>query len=160
MAINPSDIHDNLMQLALAEARSAELRGEVPVGAIIVIGDKIIAKASNRTEELADPTAHAEILALREAAALLKDWRLDEATLYVTLEPCTMCAGAIRSSRIKTVVFGAKDQKLGACGSLYDLMLEPRLGPEPRVIEGILHNDCENVLKRFFSNLRKDNNQK
>lgn len=148
------------MQIALAEAAEAQMRGEVPVGAIIAVGDKIIAKASNRTIELADPTAHAEILALRAAASILKDWRLEDATLYVTLEPCTMCAGAIRTARIKTVVFGARDQKLGACGSMYDILGEPRLGPEPRVVEGILKSECEDILKQFFSNLRKETESK
>ena len=160
MAINQSESHQKLMALALEEANSAHLRGEVPVGAIIAVGDKIVAKASNRTEELADPTAHAEVLALRAAASTLQDWRLEDATLYVTLEPCTMCAGAIRAARIKTVVFGARDQRLGACGSLYDILTDSRLGPEPRVIEGVLKVECQDILKKFFDNLRKDHNKR
>jgi len=143
------------MSAALTEAKSAISRGEVPVGAVIVIGDEIIATASNRTEELADPTAHAEILAIREACKKQQDWRLEDATIYVTLEPCTMCAAAIRNARIGKVIFGAKDPRMGAGGSLYDILLEPRLGPEPKVLEGIESSECLKLLNDFFKTLRK-----
>lgn len=130
-------------------------RGEVPVGAVIVVGDEIVAAASNRTEELSDPTAHAEILAIRDACQQKKGWRLEDASIYVTLEPCTMCAAAIRNARIGTVIFGAKDPRMGAGGSLYDILLEPRLGPEPRVLEGIQSVECLKLLNDFFKTLRK-----
>lgn len=139
-----------LMDQALAEARAAELRKEVPVGAVVAIGSKIIGRGSNRTEELKDASAHAEILAIREAGNMMQNWRMEDAIICVTLEPCTMCAGAIRNARIGTVIFGASDPDKGACGSLYDLLLDPRLGPAPRVIEGMQGKECEIMLKKFF----------
>ncbi len=145
-----------MMRAAIEQAIMGESKGEVPVGAVICIGDQIIASAHNRTEELQEPCAHAEILAIREASTKMKSWRLDNATLFVTLEPCTMCAGAIRAARIKTVVYGADDEKLGACGSLYNLLEDSRLGSTPRIIKGILESECKTVLTNFFRKLRRD----
>jgi tRNA(adenine34) deaminase len=145
-----------MMRAAIEQAVLGESKGEVPVGAVICLGENIISSAHNRTEELQEPCAHAEILAIKEAAAKLNRWRLDDATLFVTLEPCTMCAGAIRSARIKTVVYGTADDKLGACGSLYNLLEDSRLGPTPRVIKGVLESECKSVLTNFFRKLRRD----
>jgi len=142
------------MQAALAAAGEAAVRGEIPVGAIVSINNKIVATASNRTEELKDATAHAEILAIREASAKVQNWRLEDAILCVTLEPCTMCAGAIRNARIGTVIYGASDPERGALGSLYDIGHEARLGPSPRIIEGIMSQECTSILDSFFKRLR------
>ncbi len=144
-----------IMSEALKEASKAEARGEVPVGAIIAFENKIIGRGSNRTEELHDACAHAEILAIQDAGKNLQNWRMEDAVICVTLEPCTMCAGAIRNARIGTVIFGAYDHDKGAGGSIYDLLLDPRLGPVPRVIEGINQTECEKLLQDFFKSKRK-----
>lgn len=148
--------HDIMMHAALEQASLAMHQGEVPVGAIISENHQIITRAFNKTEQLQDPCAHAEILAIRQAAQIKNNWRLDDAILYVTLEPCTMCAGAIRAARIKTVIYGATDSKLGACGSLYDVLEDARLGSAPRVIKGVLEDKCQNILSEFFKRLRRD----
>ena len=138
------------MRLALAEAERAARQGDVPVGAVVLHESKVIATACNERELRNDPTAHAEILVLRDAARHLERWRLDDCTLYVTLEPCAMCAGAIINARIGRVVFGAPDLKGGALGSLYNLAADPRLNHEPEVRHGVLADECGGVLEQFF----------
>ena len=142
------------MRAALVEARQAAEHGDVPVGAIVVRDRAVIASAGNQREQLNDPSAHAEVLALRAAAAHLGTWRLDECTLYVTLEPCVMCAGAIINARVGTVVFGAPDLKAGAVGSLYNIAADPRLNHEPVVRHGVLAEECASLLHKFFSERR------
>ena len=135
---------------ALDLARDAALRNEVPVGALVVRNGTILAATTNRTIRDQDPTAHAEVLAIREAASKLDRWRLDDCTLYVTLEPCAMCAGAIVLSRMKRVVFGAWDEKVGMGGSVGDLLRHPRLNHRPEVRAGVLAEDCARLLEDFF----------
>ena len=144
------------MRAALAEAQIAmDVSGDVPVGAVIVNqAGEIIARGRNEKEQIKDPTAHAEIQAIREATELLGDWRLSEATLVVTLEPCVMCAGAIQAARFKTVVFGAWDERVGAAGSLYDLVRDGRLGLSIEVIPGVLAAETTAQLKEFFASKR------
>ncbi len=146
--------NDDAMTYALAEARNALAHGDVPVGAVVIHNDVIISSRHNERELRNDPTAHAEILALRDAANLLGRWRLEECTLVVTLEPCTMCAGALVNSRISKVVFGAADLKAGAFGSLYNIATDPRLGHHPQVVHGVLATQCAEVLTELFKNLR------
>ncbi len=142
------------MGLALAEARRAGAAGEVPVGAVVIAGGQVIAAAGNQRETDRDPTAHAEILALRQAAASLGSWRLSDATLYVTLEPCPMCAGALVAGRVGRLVFGAPDPKAGACGSLYNLCVDPRLNHELPVVSGVREAECAAVLRQWFAGRR------
>jgi len=139
------------MRLALQEARAALTTYDVPVGAVIVEGDEIVATGRNRREADADPTAHAELLAIREAALRKGTWRLNGCTLVVTLEPCTMCAGAIGLSRLDRVVFGAFDEKAGAVGSLWDVLRDRRLNHRPEVVSGVMAEECAGVLLEFFS---------
>lgn len=141
------------MKAALKLAEQAAIKDEVPVGAVIVCDGKIIAKAHNLRETRRSPLAHAEIIAIEKAARRLGGWRLTGCTLYVTLEPCPMCAGAMVNARIDEVVFGAYDPKAGACGTLYDLT-EGRLNHKPKVISGVLESECANVLKEYFKNKR------
>jgi tRNA(adenine34) deaminase len=142
------------MQEALRLAQKAGDRGEIPVGAVVVQSGEIISRGRNRREELSDPTAHAEILALREAGKFLQTWRLEDCDLYVTLEPCVMCAGALVWSRIRRLVFGARDAKAGAVVSLYQLPTDVRLNHRVEVVEGVLADQCAAVLKSFFDKLR------
>jgi tRNA(adenine34) deaminase len=144
------------MRAALVEAQIAmDVSGDVPVGAVIVdAAGEIVARGRNEKELLGDPTSHAEIVAIREAAALLGDWRLEGMTLVVTLEPCVMCAGAIQAARISRIVFGAWDEKVGASGSLYDLVRDKRLGTEIEVIPGVLGVEAGSLLKEFFTQKR------
>lgn len=142
------------MQAALEEARRAEADGEVPVGAVVVHEGRIIARGRNRTETLPDPTAHAEVLALREAAARLGSWRLPGCSLYVTLEPCAMCAGALVLSRIDQLVYGADDPKAGMCGSLGNVVQDPRLNHRVEVERGVLAEECGDLLRAFFRRRR------
>jgi tRNA(adenine34) deaminase len=146
---------DQWMELALAEARGAAAAGEVPVGAVIVRDGQAIARTSNRTLRDQDPTAHAETLAIREAAAVVKSWRLEGCTLYVTLEPCAMCAGAIVLARLDRVVFGAWDDKAGMAGSVADLLRHPRLNHRPEVRSGVRGEECGRVLSDFFRGRRQ-----
>lgn len=139
---------------ALTLAREAVKRNEVPIGALVVRDRSILAAATNRTVRDQDPTAHAELLAIREASSKLDSWRLDECTLYVTLEPCAMCAGAIVLSRMKRVVFGAWDDKAGMAGSVGDLLRHPRLNHRPEVRAGVLAEECATVLEEFFREQR------
>jgi len=140
------------MRLALDEARLAVQGGDVPVGAVVLSpdGTTVLATGHNEREATGDPTAHAEVLALRRAAAVLGQWRLSGCTLVVTLEPCTMCAGALVQSRVDRVVYGARDEKAGAAGSLWDVVRDRRLNHRPEVIEGVLTADCARVLTDFF----------
>jgi tRNA(adenine34) deaminase len=142
------------MTLALAEAEAALVHGDVPVGAVALVNGEVIASRHNERELRQDPTAHAEILALRDAAEALATWRLSAVTLVVTLEPCAMCAGALVSSRAGRLVFGATDPKAGACGSLYQLCADPRLNHELPVTPGILAEAAGLLLARFFAQLR------
>lgn len=142
--------HARWMAIALEEARAGGSRGEVPVGAVVVCGDDLVARSCNRTRELADPTAHAEVLALREAAARAGDWRLTDCVLYVTLEPCAMCAGAIVLARLKALVFAAHDPKAGMCGSLGNLVQDDRLNHRVMIESGVLAEDCGRLLREFF----------
>ncbi|MGW6461805.1 tRNA adenosine(34) deaminase TadA [Streptomyces sp. NPDC055078] len=139
------------MRLALAEAERAALSGDVPVGAVVLAPDgTLIAAGHNERERTADPTAHAEVLAIRRAAEHLGGWRLSGCTLVVTLEPCTMCAGAITQSRVDRVVYGARDEKAGAVGSLWDVVRDRRLNHRPEVISGVLERECALPLTAFF----------
>lgn len=145
---------EKYMQLALKEAESAFLQGEIPVGAVIVCRDEVIASAHNLKEERHDPTAHAELLAIQAACAYLGRWRLSDCTMYVTLEPCPMCAGALVQSRMRRLVYGAYDAKAGAVGSVVDLLDHPRLNHQVFVTSGVLGSECQDILQRFFENLR------
>ncbi|HIO67565.1 MAG TPA: nucleoside deaminase [Flavobacteriales bacterium] len=142
------------MRLALREAEQAFDIKEVPVGAVIMKGSHLIGRGHNQMELLTDPTAHAEIIAITAAASFLEDWRLEECTLYVTKEPCAMCAGAIINSRLEKVVFGCYDEKEGCCGSLYQICSDPRFSHKTAVKGGILENDCSSLLVNFFKNRR------
>jgi tRNA(adenine34) deaminase len=142
--------HKIWMDRALRQARLAQSHDDVPVGAVVVRGGEVLAEAHNRREVDRDPTAHAEVLALRAAASAIGGWRLDGCTLYVTLEPCTMCAGAMVLARLPALVFGADDPKAGAAGSLYDLVREPRLNHRLDVVGGVRAEECGTLLQRFF----------
>ena len=142
--------HEHFMRLALEEARRAMAEDEVPIGAVIVRAGRVIASAHNQREQLRDPTAHAEMIAITQAAGALQTWRLEDCTLYVTLEPCPMCAGAIVLARIPTVVYGADDPKGGAVRSLYQLLEDPRLNHRCQVVSGVLKDDCSRILSEFF----------
>ena len=143
------------MRLALAEAAAASAHGDVPVGAVVLAGGEVIARRHNERELRGDPTAHAEVLALRDAAAALGTWRLDGATLVVTLEPCPMCAGAALAARVDRIVFGAADPKAGACGSLYNLAADPRLNHEIDLDGGLLAGESAELLQEFFAARRR-----
>ena len=143
--------HRRYMQMALREAEQAAEEGEVPVGAVVVRGGVIIGRAHNQRETLRDPTAHAEILALTQAAAAVDSWRLNGARMYVTLEPCAMCAGALVLARTEALIYGARDAKAGACGTLYDIPRDPRLNHRLQVIEGVMAGECGAALSAFFA---------
>jgi tRNA(adenine34) deaminase len=143
------------MRVALAAAAQAAERGEVPVGAVVVVGDKIVATAHNERETGSDPTAHAEIVALRRAAAALGSWRLCDADLYVTMEPCPMCAGALVNARIRRLYFGCDDPKAGAVRTLYQLLDDRRLNHRVGVVPGVLAADGAALLRNFFGRLRR-----
>ena len=143
------------MRRALAEAEAAAGRGEVPVGAVVAVGDTLVAVAHNERETGSDPTAHAEILALRRAAAALGSWRLNEADLYVTMEPCPMCAGALVNARIRRLYFGCDDPKAGAVRTLYSLLDDKRLNHRVEVVPGLLAAEGSALLRGFFSRLRR-----
>lgn len=139
---------------ALKEAEKAYRKGEIPVGAVIVVDCNIIARAHNQKETTFDPTSHAEILAIREAARIIGAWRLINATLYVTKEPCIMCSGAIVNARIKRLVYGCDDPKGGAVVSLYKILQDDRLNHQVEITRGVLEEECREILKRFFQELR------
>jgi tRNA(adenine34) deaminase len=143
------------MRAALAEAAAAAGTGDVPVGAVVLdAAGTVVARSRNRREADADPTAHAEIVAIRAAARAVGGWRLNGHTLVVTLEPCTMCAGAITAARLSRLVFGAPDPRAGAVGSLWDVVRDQRLAPVPEVIGGVLSDECLKVIRTFFSERR------
>ncbi len=143
------------MRAAIEEARSAAALGEVPVGAVVVVGETIVGRGGNRRESAMDPTAHAELIAIREAARSVGGWRLVDAALYVTQEPCPMCAGAIVNARVARVVFGCDNPKAGAVRTLYRLLEDPRLNHRVRVEAGLLADECGRLLTSFFEDLRK-----
>jgi tRNA(adenine34) deaminase len=149
------NLDEAMMRRALAMAERAGRRGEVPVGAVVARGGEVIARASNRRESAPDATAHAEILALRAACARLAAWRLTGLTLYVTLEPCPMCAGALVNARVARVVFGAPDPKAGAAGSLFDIPRDRQLNHRLEVVPGVLEAECAEILRRFFRDRRR-----
>ncbi|HTN43778.1 MAG TPA: tRNA adenosine(34) deaminase TadA [Nitrospiria bacterium] len=151
------NVDKKFMSLALEESCRAMENGEVPVGALVVHNGEIIARSHNLREGLQDPVAHAEMLVLREAARRLGRWRLTGATLYVTLEPCAMCAGALMLARIDRLVYGCEDPKAGACGSVFEIVREPRLNHRIEVVRGVLQEECQSVLKKFFANRREEN---
>jgi len=142
------------MRFAIKEARIAFNNGEVPVGAVVVIGGEVLSSAHNMKESLADPTAHAEIIAIKKACYKLNNWCLKEATLYVTKEPCLMCAGALLNMRASRLVYGCKDKKGGAVESLYNTLSDRRLNHQIEITSGILEEECSKILKDFFKNLR------
>lgn len=144
----------DFMRLALKEAEEAFNEGEVPVGAVLVVHDEIVAIARNSRESTFDPTNHAEVAVLREAARKIKNWRLTDATLYVTKEPCVMCAGAMVNARLGRLVYGCDDTKGGAVNSLYKLLSDKRLNHQVEVVSGVLEEECAQLLKRFFESLR------
>lgn len=146
---------DSFMRLALAEAEAAAAADEAPIGAVIVQGTRVIAAAHNLRESLNDPTAHAEMIAITQAAATLGDWRLEGCVLYVTLEPCPMCAGAILQARIPRVVYGADDPKAGAVRSLYQLLNDRRLNHRSEAAPGVLAEPCGEILTSFFRQKRE-----
>lgn len=148
-------MHEHYMRLALGEAEAALAENEVPIGAVIVHNDRVIAAAHNQREQLRDPTAHAEMIAITQAAASLNDWRLEGCTLYVTLEPCPMCAGAIVQARIPFVVYGAADPKAGGVRTLYQLLEDDRLNHRAEVVAGILAQPCASLLTSFFREQRR-----
>jgi len=147
-------LHQDWMRLALQQARIAFAQGEVPIGAVVVHKDKAIALAHNEKEQRQDPTAHAEILALQRAARYVGSWRLSEATLYVTLEPCPMCAGALIQARLQKLIFGAADSKGGAVGSVMNVLDVNKWNHRVEVVAGILEEECAQILKEFFVRLR------
>jgi len=153
-----TDEHDQdlaFMRVALEEAARAPAVGEVPIAAVLVRGDQILAQAHNYRELRQDPTAHAEVIAIRTAATTLGTWRLTETTLYVTVEPCVMCIGAIILARIPRVVFGAWDPKAGACGSVFDLPSEQKLNHQVAVTGGVLEQESQALIQKFFKELRE-----
>jgi tRNA(adenine34) deaminase len=150
----PSADDEYWIGVALDEARAAEREGDVPVGAVIVRGSEMIARASNRTVRDKDPAGHAELLAIRAASTTLKDWRLSKCTLYVTLEPCAMCAGAIVLARLDRVVFGAWDEKAGMARSIGDLLRHPRLNHRVELLGGVREAESSELLRQFFARLR------
>ena len=155
MKINPQ-VTEFLMREALKEAKKAFFKNEVPVGAVIAYQEKIIARAHNKVENNKKVTQHAEILVIEKASRKLQDWRLQDCILCVTLEPCTMCMGAIKLARIPTLIIGAGDSEKGACGTLFDLSLDKRLGTVQKVISGVLKEECSGILKEFFRGKRNN----
>ena len=157
VAKNEAMLNDNerFMQYAIREAQRAWDQGEIPIGCVIVHKGEVIGKAHNQRELLQDPTAHAEMVAITQAASRFKSWRLEDCKLYVTLEPCPMCAGAIILARVSEVYFGASDPKAGACGSLLNLLEDSRFNHQPEVIPGLLAEECGSMLSSFFRQVRK-----
>jgi tRNA(adenine34) deaminase len=145
------DADTSFMHLALEEARSAAAAGEIPIGALLVHDGKVLARSGNRTIRDCDPTAHAEIVAIREAARVLENYRMSGATLYVTIEPCSMCAGAIIQARIPRLVYGADDPKGGAARSCFEVLTNPALNHQVEITSGVLAADCASVLQSFFA---------
>jgi tRNA(adenine34) deaminase len=157
MELTQQETDERYMRRAIDAALVAEENGDVPIGAVIVHEGRVIAKAYNQREQLKDPTAHAEIIALTQAAAALGMWRLHGGTIYVTLEPCPMCAGALVLARLDRLVYGCPDPKTGACGSLYDIVRDGRLNHRLEVTSGVLTDDCTRLLQDFFRQRRRTN---
>jgi tRNA(adenine34) deaminase len=152
--------HERWMNHALELALKAETMGEVPVGAVIIRNNVVVGEGYNRRESLNDPTAHAELIAIQEAARTLRSWRLEGCRMYVTLEPCIQCCGSIILARIPMVVYGAEDPKAGAAASLYHLLEDPRLNHRVEVVSGVLAEECGGILSQFFEGLRKNGRSK
>ncbi len=152
-----AQIDERYMRMAIDAAHIAEENGDVPIGAVIVYQDQVIGRAYNQREQLPDPTAHAEIVALTQAATFMETWRLHGCTIYVTLEPCPMCAGALVLGRLDRLVYGCNDPKAGACGSLYDIVRDERLNHRLEVTSGVLANECAKLLQDFFRKRRPNN---
>ncbi len=146
--------HEYFMKAALRQAKKAEAMDEVPVGAVIVKDGRIVARGFNQREKSNDPTGHAEMIAIRQAARKMKSWRLEGCALYVTIEPCSMCAGAILWSRLDRVVYGARDPKGGALGSSYNLFEQKNLNHHPEIVEGVLARECQSVISDYFKRKR------
>ena len=157
MELSRQEIDERYMRMAIEAARIAEENGDEPIGTVIVHEGRLIAKAYNQREQLQDPTAHAEIIALTQAATALGLWRLHGCTIYVTLEPCPMCAGALVLARLDRLVYGCSDPKTGACGSLYDIVRDGRLNHRLAVTPGVLADDCTRLVQDFFQQRRRDN---
>jgi tRNA(adenine34) deaminase len=153
----PPAVDEQYMRIAIAQAQIAEENGDVPIGAVIVYNNTLIAKAYNQREQLQDPTAHAEIIALTQAAAALENWHLHDCTMYVTLEPCCMCAGALVLARIERLVYGCDDPKTGAVKSLYNIVGDKRLNHRVEVTNGVLADECSALLQDFFARRRSEN---
>ena len=147
-------VRETFMRAALEEAHKAFDEDEVPIGAVVVCDGRIISRAHNMREKLHDPTAHAEILAMRAAASYLGGWRLHRCDLYVTVEPCPMCAGAIVQARINCLVYGTSDEKAGCCGTVYNLLDEPHFNHRTAVVKGVLQEECHEIMSLFFKRQR------
>lgn len=145
-----TDKDDYFMRIAIEEAEAAYAKDEVPVGAVLVSDDKVIAKAHNSKESTNDPTAHAELVVIREGAIKSGEWRLEDASLYVTKEPCVMCAGAMINARLGRLVYGCKDERFGAANSRHHLLHDPALNHQVRVVSGVLEDECADILRKFF----------
>jgi len=155
--IQRETLDQRYMRIAIDQAAIAEQNGDVPIGAVIVYENRVIAKAYNQRQQLNDPTAHAEIIALTQAAEAVGNWRLEGCTIYVTLEPCPMCAGALVLARIDRLVYGTDDPKTGACGSLYNIAQDSRLNHRVEITPGVLMEDCKAQLQAFFQRRREKN---
>ena len=151
--------HEFYLRAALKEARRALDENEIPIGAVIVFDNQIIARAHNQKERLKDPTAHAEMIALTQAANYLDNWRLLNTTLYVTVEPCAMCASALVQARVNTLVYGTNDLRMGACGSIWNLVRNKHSDHQIKVIPNILNDECQNLLQEFFRQRRQQNRE-
>jgi len=154
---NTSQQDKHFMQLAIEQAKVAQENGDVPIGAVVVYENQVIGRAYNQREQLKDPTAHAEIIALTQAAAFIESWRLHGCTMFVTLEPCAMCAGALVLGRLDRLVYGCEDPKAGACGSLYNIVQDERLNHRLEITSGVLADECAKLLQDFFSQKRSGN---
>jgi len=157
--VSGKNADERYMRIAIEQAKIAEENGDVPIGAVIVYKNRIIGKAYNQREQLQDPTAHAEIIALTQAATYIGNWHLHDCTMYVTLEPCPMCAGALVLSRMDKLVYGCDDPKSGACGSLYNIVSDGRLNHRLEVTSGVLAEECSEQLQSFFEQ-RRDKEEK
>ena len=157
MNVTKEDQHEQYMRQAIEAAKIAQENGDVPIGAVVVYENQVIGRAYNQREQLKDPTAHAEIIALTQAAAFIESWRLHGCTMFVTLEPCAMCAGALVLGRLDRLVYGCSDPKAGACGSLYNIVQDERLNHRLEITSGVLADECAKLLQDFFRQKRPGN---